>query len=103
MSREWTAPAPQGDSAALRSAKGTTTAAAVGGLLQDKEDIIVAQARRIADLEREAERVRKDRDSLATKLTLLTYKLEMYSKDLHDGRRQPPTMNPTDPNQASHR
>lgn len=101
MSREWTAPAPPGDSAALRSAKGPTAAA--GGLLRDKEDIIVAQARRIADLEREAERVRKDRDSLATKLTLLTYKLQMYSKDLHDGRRPPPTMNLADPNQTSHR
>lgn len=103
MSREWTAPTPEGDSPALRSAKGTTAAAAVGGLLRDKEDIIVAQARRIADLEREAERVRKDRDSLATKLTLLTYKLQMYSKDLHDGRRQPPTMNLADPNQTGHR
>lgn len=65
-----------------------SAAAAAAGLLRDREDIIAAQARRIEELERETERVRRERDGLATKLTLLTYKLEMYSKDLHDARRR---------------
>lgn len=94
MSRDATACGTTASAVAASAGQGTD----VAGVLRDKDSIIRAQAKRIGQLEREAERVRKERDSLATKVALLTYKLQMYSKDLHQHSRQ--TMNFTERKQT---
>ena len=48
--------------------------------LRDKDRIIRIQGERIKVLENEVEKVRKDRDTLSTKVTLLSYKLQMSSQ-----------------------
>lgn len=45
--------------------------------LREKDKIIKLQARRIEVLENEVDKLRKDRDSLSTKVTLLSYKLQL--------------------------
>lgn len=66
-------------------------AAADRPLLAEKDRLIRTQARRIELLEAEAERARRQRDQLATKVVLLSKKLQMYSRDaLHQGRHLQP-------------
>ncbi|KAK2163339.1 hypothetical protein LSH36_81g01050 [Paralvinella palmiformis] len=48
--------------------------------LRDKDRIIRVQAKRIELLERDIEKLRNERDSLSTKLALLSYKLEINSQ-----------------------
>ena len=45
--------------------------------LREKDKIIKLQAKRIQVLESEVDKLRKDRDSLSTKVTLLSYKLQL--------------------------
>ena len=47
--------------------------------LRDKDNVIRLQAQRIHKLEAEVEKLRKERDVLSTKVTLLTYKLQLSS------------------------
>jgi len=54
----------------------------------DKDRLIVAQARRIEALEVEADGLRKERDAMATKVALLSYKLQMYSRAAKQSRTQ---------------
>lgn len=46
-------------------------------LIRDKNETIQKQARKISQLEKELDRVRKERDSLRTKLTLISFKLQL--------------------------
>ena len=45
----------------------------------EKDRVIKLQAQRIHKLEAEVEKLRKERDALSTKVTLLTYKLQLSS------------------------
>ena len=49
----------------------------VAKILRDKDRIIKLQAKRIEFLERDVDKLRRERDSLSTKVTLLSYKLQV--------------------------
>ena len=49
----------------------------VARIIREKDRIIKVQAKRIEQLEQEAEKLRKERDIFSTKVTLLTYKLQL--------------------------
>ena len=46
-------------------------------IIEEKNRIIRLQNKRIEQVESELEKVKKDRDSLRTKVTLLSYKLQL--------------------------
>ena len=51
----------------------------VNRIIKERDSIIRAQIKRIEQLEHEVEKVRKERDIFSTKVTLLTYKLQLNS------------------------
>ncbi len=51
--------------------------------LREKDKIIRVQAKRIGLLENDVDKLKKERDSLSTKVTLLTYKLQSVEMSSH--------------------
>lgn len=49
----------------------------VNRIIREKDKIIRAQIKRIEQLESDVEKLRKERDVFSTKVTLLTYKLQL--------------------------
>ena len=65
------------ENTALRGKRFMPTPDHVNRLLREKDRIIKAQAKRIEQLEGDVDKMRKERDVLSTKVTLLTYKLQL--------------------------
>ena len=51
----------------------------VNRIIRERDNVIRTQVQRIEQLESELEKVRKERDIFSTKVTLLTYKLQLNS------------------------
>ena len=55
-------------------------------IIQEKDRIIRLQNKRIEFVESELEKVKKDRDNLRTKVTLLSYKLQLSNPKFTNDR-----------------